>query len=112
MCGEYAKDINSLRCWVHHFNSGGKNNGNRPHSDPSATAAVMETTDRADVMILNDCCITACELRAAVRDWKTSSYGYHQRSWQQKNLCKIGAENCYRAQTIPMKHMRRTSPVQ
>jgi len=20
MCGEYAKDINSVRCWVHHFN--------------------------------------------------------------------------------------------
>lgn len=62
MCGEDAKDISSVRCWVHHFNSGGKNNGNRPHSDPSATAAIMETTDRVDAMILNNCCITAREL--------------------------------------------------
>jgi len=87
MCGEDAKDISSVRGWVHHFNSSGKNNGNRPHSDPSATAVIMQTTDRVDAMILNYC-ITACELQAAVGDWKT-------RSWQQKNLSKIGAENCY-----------------
>lgn len=42
VCGADAKDISSVRCWVHHFNSGGKNNGNRPHSNPSATAAIME----------------------------------------------------------------------
>jgi predicted transglutaminase-like cysteine proteinase len=55
---------------------------------------IMQTTDRADAMILNNCCIMACELQAAVGDWETSSCGHHQRSSQQKNLCKIGAENC------------------
>jgi len=59
------------------------------------TAVIMQSTDRVDAMILNNCCITACELQATVGEWKTSSYGHHQRSWQQKNLCKIGAENCY-----------------
>lgn len=95
-----------------YFNSGGKNNSNRPHSDPSTTAAIMETTDRVDAMILNNCCITTWTA-GRNRDWKTSSYGRHLRGWQQKDLCKIGAENCYHwAQTSPMKHLRKTSPVQ
>lgn len=66
MCGEKAKDISSVTCWVHHFNSGGKNNSNRPRSDPSAVEVIRETKDRVDAMILNNRCITTCEMWAAI----------------------------------------------
>ena len=69
MCGEDANDISSVRCWVHHFNSGGKNSSNRPRSDPSAVEVTMETKDRVDAMILDNCCITTHEL------WATTGIG-------------------------------------
>jgi hypothetical protein len=73
----------------------------------------METTDRVDAMILNNCCITACELQATVWIGKPAVMDIIREVRQQKNLCKIGAENCqHQAQTSPMKHLCRTSPVQ
>ena len=112
MCGEDDKDISSVRCWEHHFNSGGMYDGNRPHSDPSHTAAIMETTDRVDVIILNNCCITAREQQAATGIGKMAVMDIREVR-EQKSLCKIGAENCHhQAQTSTMKHLRRTSPVQ
>ena len=47
------------------------------------------------------------------RDWKTYRYGQHQRTWLQKSLCKLGAENAHHQTHIsPKKHLCRISSAQ
>jgi len=73
----------------------------------------METTDRVDAIILNNCCIMACELWATIGIGKPAVMDIIREVRQQKSLCKIAAESCHHpAQTSPMKHLCRTSPVQ
>jgi hypothetical protein len=58
MYGEDAIDVSSVRCWVCHSKSGEKDTGDRPRSGRPALAAMMETKQKVDALIQDDCHIT------------------------------------------------------
>jgi hypothetical protein len=66
MCGAETIDVSSFRCWFCHPKSIEKDIGGRPCSGKPAMALTMETKDKVDVPIWDDCHIMTNELCIAV----------------------------------------------
>lgn len=113
VCGEVAIDVSSVGRWVHHFKSGEKDIGDRPHNGWPATAAMMETKDKVDALIRDDHRITTSELWASVGIGnmvimaKIKELGYRKicASWVPKMLT-------VEHKTGHKEHLSTTSPVQ
>jgi hypothetical protein len=95
MCGAETIDVSSFGHWVCHPVSVEKDIGGRLCSFQPTTALKTETKDKVDVPIWDDCHIMTNELCTAGGIAK-EHYDDHQRTWLQKSLCKVDAENAHR----------------